>query len=360
MQVNNPTEISKYYKALVERDPGFIGIFFVGVKTTGVFCISTCRARKPKPENVEFFTELKEALKFGYRPCKICQPTTTSSQIPEDISGAMEFLKKQPDQKISDYHLLKSGIRPEKVRRWFKQHYGITFQSYQRMIRINNAYNELRQGINNVTSSAFDSGYESLSGFGYSFKKIMGNTPSGSKAITVVLVNRFTTPLGPMYACSTPEGICLLEFTDRRMLETEFEDLQKRLKAKIIIGENEHLNQLKRELQEYFDGKRQIFEVKLATPGSDFQQAAWKALQKIPYGHTVSYQQQSMALNVPNAVRAIASANGQNRISILIPCHRVIGKDGNLTGYGGGLDRKKWLLEHERYFLNNSVSFEGE
>lgn len=349
MQVNNRTEILKYYKALVERDPGFVGIFYVGVKTTGIFCIATCRARKPKLENVEFFTELKEALKFGYRPCKICKPTDNAFELPAEISQALSIAREQPTQKVTDYQLLKTGLQPEKIRRWFKLHYGITFQAYQRMVRINSAFQDIQKG-EKITSSAFGSGYESLSGFGYSFKKITGSSPEESKDKDLILITRFNSPLGPMYACSTNQGICLLEFTDRRMLETEFHDLQKRLNTKIISGENEHLSQLKKELQEYFEGTRKTFTVKLHTPGSIFQQSAWKALMDVPYGKTMSYREQAIALNAPTAIRAVASANGHNRICIVIPCHRLIGSDGSLTGYGGGLERKRWLLDHERKF----------
>lgn len=347
MQVTNQKEIKKFYKALVEKDPNYIGIFFVGVKTTGIFCIPTCRARKPKLENVDFFTDMKEALKFGYRPCKICKPTENAYQPPKEILKALNLIKENPNQKIRDYQLRESELQPEKIRRWFKKHYGITFQAYQRMIRINTAFNQL-QGGKNVTNSAFDSGYESLSGFGYSFKKVIGSSPEESKDKNMILITRLTTPLGPMYACATNEGICMLEFTDRRMLETEFKDLQKRLNAKIIAGENEHSIQIKKELKEYFDGKRKVFNVKLDTPGSDFQNSVWKILRDIPYGNTRSYQEQAEILNKPKAVRAVGSANGQNKISIVIPCHRVIGKDGSLTGYGGGLERKKWLLDFER------------
>ncbi|MCF8240563.1 MAG: methylated-DNA--[protein]-cysteine S-methyltransferase [Melioribacteraceae bacterium] len=351
MQITNRSEIQKYYTALLERDSNFIGTFFVGVKTTGVFCIPTCRARKPKLENVEFFTEVKDVLRNGYRPCKICKPTQNAYQPPADVSQALNMVKSKPKEKINDYQLRKSGMSPEKIRRWFKQHYGITFQAYQRMLRINTAFQELQNG-NKVIDSAYESGYESLSGFNYTFKKMLGNSPNQIKNKNIILITRLTTPLGPMYACATNKGICLLEFTDRRMLETEFHDLQNKLNATIIAGENEHLIKLKKELAEYFDGARKEFTVQLQTPGSDFQQLVWNGLHNIEYGKTSSYQQQAESLKKPNAVRAVASANGQNRISIVIPCHRVIGKNGNLTGYGGGLERKKWLLEHEKKFSN--------
>lgn len=347
MIVENKIDIDRYYKALVERDESYLGSFYVGVKTTGIFCVSICRARKPKRENVEFFTDVNTVLKHGYRPCKVCKPTENAYQPPATVIQAIELLKQHPKEKISDYMLREAGLRPEKIRRWFKKHYGLTFQAYQRMIRLNTAYQELKNG-NSVTNTAFDSGYESLSGFSYTFKKLVGSSPDQANNQNIILITRMTTPLGPMYACATEKGICLLEFTDRRMLETEFKDLQKRLKANIIAGENAYLTQLKKELQEYFEGKRQTFTVPLHTPGTDFQNTVWSALQSIPYGSTRSYTQQAIHIGNPKAVRAVASANGHNRIAIVIPCHRVIGSDGNLRGYAGGLERKRWLLEHER------------
>lgn len=346
MLITNRKDINKYYRALVDKDEQFIGSFFVGVKTTGIFCIATCTARKPKLENVEFYTEAKELLQNGYRPCKVCKPTEYAHQPPAEVKRAMALLKERPDQKIRDYELREQGLSPENIRRWFNKHHGMTFQAYQRMVRINTAFQALKKG-ESVTASAYDSGYESLSGFGYTFKKMVGSAPDESKDKAIILITRLTTPLGPMYACATDRGICLLEFTDRRMLETEFHDLQKRLNAIILAGENKPIQQLKNELAEYFSGHRTQFDVPLHFPGTPFQQSVWRELLRIPYGATRSYQQQAEILGKPKAVRAVASANGHNRIAIIIPCHRVIGKDGSLTGYSGGLERKRWLLEHE-------------
>jgi AraC family transcriptional regulator, regulatory protein of adaptative response / methylated-DNA-[protein]-cysteine methyltransferase len=339
--------IDKYYTALLERKESFVGIFFVGVKTTSVFCIATCRARKPKLENVEFYTSFKEALDNGYRPCKICKPTENANEAPAQVEYAIKLVKENPKEKITDYRLREQNISPEVIRRWFNKNYGMTFQAYQRMYRINNAYQELKKG-KNATHTAFDTGYESLSGFGYTFKKIIGKSPKGSSNKNVILISRLTTPIGPMFVCATENGICLLEFVDRRMLETEFKDLQRLLNATIISSENEHIKQAKKEIEEYFDGKRKTFNVKLETPGTDFQNSVWNCLKEIDYGTTTTYQNQAKKINNPKAVRAVASANGFNRISIIIPCHRVIGKDGKMTGYGGGIERKKWLIEHER------------
>lgn len=347
MLITENKKIEIYYKALIERDQSFVGIFFVGVKTTSIFCIATCRARKPKLENVAFYTSFKEALDNGYRPCKICKPTGNANEAPEQVELAITLVKENPKEKITDDQLRKKNISPEVIRRWFNKNYGMTFQAYQRMYRINNAYQELKKG-KNTTHTAFDTGYESLSGFGYTFKKIIGKSPQKSTNKNIILISRLTTPLGPMFVCATDKGICLLEFVDRHILEKEFKDLQKLLNAKIITGENEYIKQTKKEIAEYFDGKRQTFEIQLETPGTSFQNSVWNNLQEIKYGKTSTYQQQAEKINNQKAVRAVASANGSNRIAIIIPCHRVIGKNGKMTGYSGGVERKKWLIEHER------------
>tara|TARA_R110002073_G_scaffold68128_3_gene169237 strand:- start:23019 stop:24074 length:1056 start_codon:yes stop_codon:yes gene_type:complete len=334
------------YRIILEKDVSYEGIFFTAVKTTGIFCRPSCTARKPKSENVTFYNTVEEALLNGYRPCKVCRPMTPAEETPAYITQILQELADNPFEKIKDHHLRQRNIEPNRLRRWFKTHYGMTFQTYQRLLRINTAYEKITKG-ESVTHTAYDVGFESLSGFNSSYQTILGQSPTAPPK-NIITITRFTTPLGPMFACATSRGLCLLEFTNRRMLESEFKDLCKRLNAVILPGKNLHLNQTQQEITEYFAGKRKTFTVALDTPGTTFQNSVWNLLQTIPYGETRSYQQQAERLGKPTAVRAVASANGYNRISIIIPCHRVIGKDGNLTGYGGGLERKKWLLNFEK------------
>ncbi len=346
MQITNETKKEEYYKALVERDASYLGSFIVGVKTTGIFCIATCRARKPKYENVEFYDGVATALHHGFRPCKICKPTENIFDTPSYVTEAMDLIKSDPKQKVKDYMLRKAGIAPEKLRRWFNKNYGITYHAYQRMYRMNIAYQELQSGKSQA-DVAYDQGYESLSGFGYTYKNALSQNPSDQSTKNFIYLQRFSTPLGPMYAACTEKGICLLEFTDRRMLESEFADLQKRLKAQVIVKSHRHIKHCIKELNAYFSDTLQIFSVPLDTPGTVFQNTVWEALRKIPFGQTRSYQDQAKYIGNEKANRAVAKANGMNRIAIIIPCHRVIGSDGALTGYGGGLARKEWLLRHE-------------
>ncbi len=332
----------------IKRDSMHDGVFVTGVNTTGVFCKPSCRARKPKAENVIFYDTPEEAIKNGFRPCKICKPMDLDGEAPDYVKNIISELQDNPYLKIKDYDLRQRNIEPNKIRRWFKSNHNMTFQAYQRMLRINKAYNRIKGG-NSVTETAFGVGYDSLSGFNDSWKSIFGKAPKDSKDKIIINIVRFSTKIGPMFACATEKGICLLEFTDRRMLETEFKDLRKRLDAVILPGENKYLDLVQTQVGEYMDGRRKYFDIPLIAPGTEFQKSVWKILQEIPYGETWSYKDQAIKMGRPRAVRAVATANGYNRIAFIIPCHRVIGSDGSLTGYGGGLGRKKWLLELEKF-----------
>ncbi|MEI6614525.1 MAG: methylated-DNA--[protein]-cysteine S-methyltransferase [Chrysiogenales bacterium] len=177
-----------------------------------------------------------------------------------------------------------------------------------------------------------------------------GRFPLGVNIIdgSIIILALIATPLGPMVAGAVADGICLLEFADKSMPETQFARLKKAFHALLLPGQNAHLDTLRRELDLYFQGSLREFKVPLIMAGSEFQKKAWRALQTIPYGQTRSYKQQAIMIGKPKAVRAVGRANGSNRISIIIPCHRVIGENSQLTGYGGGLWRKRFLIDLEQ------------
>jgi AraC family transcriptional regulator of adaptative response/methylated-DNA-[protein]-cysteine methyltransferase len=337
------------YTALLQRDSTFEGIFVVGVKTTGVFCRPTCRARMPKRENVEFFGSAQEALLHGYRPCKICTPLEQKGAAPVWLRPLLDEINGLPFVKLRDSHLRERGLDPSRVRYWFKKQHGMTFQEYLRMLRIGQAFGRIKHG-EKVVNTAFESGYRSLSGFTDSFRKTADFSPSQSPDNHLIPTTRILTPLGPMLAGATDDGICLLEFIDRRMLETQLHRLRKLLNAKLVPGFHKHFDPLSKQLEEYFVGKRKEFDIPLVLPGTPFQKKVWAGLQMIPFGSTRSYKEQAQAIGSPTAIRAVAKANGGNRITILIPCHRVIGANGELVGYGGGLSRKQYLLKLESGF----------
>src|SRR5919199_4244624 len=177
----------------------------------------------------------------------------------------------------------------------------------------------------------------------------MPNEPSMSRppAADYVTVTGIESPVGTLLAGATDDGVCLLEFGDRRILDAQLESVRVRL-GRVLPGRHRYLDQLRGELAEYFAGDRREFTVPLVYPGTPFQVRVWDALRQIPYGETYSYEKLAWAVGAPGAQRAVGHANGQNRLAILIPCHRVVNKDGGLGGYGGGLKRKQQLLELER------------
>lgn len=338
------------YQASYEKNSDFEGVFWMAVKTTGIFCRPTCTARKPKPENVEFFDNTKDAIQKGYRPCKVCKPLVNPDETPLDIRKLLIELSENPGLKVKDVDLVERGLQPATVKRWFLKYHGMTFHAFQRMYRINSAFKKLQQG-DTIMDVALDNGFESLSGFNESFKNVFGVSPKNSKMEKIVDLKRIETPLGTIIACANENGICMLEFSDRKALPTELKEISKHFDANIVQGENPHFKTLEKELEEYFEGKLKDFTVPLAPVGTDFQKKVWEILRTIPYGTTRSYQQQADILGIPKAVRAVANANGLNKISIIIPCHRVIGTNGTLTGYGGGIWRKQKLLELEKAIL---------
>jgi AraC family transcriptional regulator of adaptative response/methylated-DNA-[protein]-cysteine methyltransferase len=334
------------YNALLNKDSSFDGIFIVAVKTTGIFCRPTCTARKPKQKNVEYFPSCRDALHHGYRPCKICRPLSHTGDTPGWLKPLIDELDADPSLRLKDFDLRERGLEPNRVRRWFKKHHDMTFQEYSRSIKIGGAFGRIKHG-EKVIDAAFESGYESLSGFTESFKKATGFSPNKSRFSRVILITRIPTPLGPMLAGADEDGISLFEFIDRKMLPTQLARLSKYLRADLIPGSSPHFDTLDRQMKEYFSGTRTEFTLPLVLAGTPFQKQVWAELQRIPYGGTRSYKEQAAALGNPKAVRAVARANGDNKIAIIIPCHRVIGASGELVGYGGGLERKRFLLDLE-------------
>jgi len=250
-----------YYSAFIERNKEYDGIFYVGVKTTGVFCHTSCPAKKPKFENCEFFSSAKEALLASYRPCKRCKPLLPPGQQSESIKKLIEAIEENPEK------------------RWKDQDF---------------------------------------------------------KA------------LGPMISIVEKIYLYLLEFVDRRGLEKEIERLRRRLKVGIVPGQTEITEQIKAELSDYFSGTSYIFHTPCYFLESAFEKSVWNALKLIPPGQTCSYITVARKIGRPNAFRAVANANGKNQLAIIVPCHRVINENGELGDYGGGLNRKQWLITHEK------------
>lgn len=341
------------YKALLRRSTAFEGIFFVGVRTTGIFCRPTCPAKKPRLENVEFFASPQEALYAGYRPCSRCHPMDHEKRLPQLVLQLREAVEKAPTGRLKDSELRAMGIDPSTARRQFLRYYGMTFHAYHRARRMGLALHEVRNG-EAVVGAQLNHGFESSSGFWEAFKRVFGTPPSKAEQVNCLFARWIETSLGAMLVLANKDGLHLLEFVDRRGLEKEILTLRKRLKCAVVPGTNPHLERIERELKAYFGGSSTRFSVPLVMTGSEFERRVWKFLQTIPSGKTWSYAQLAKKLGNANATRAIGRATGRNCLALVIPCHRVIRADGTLCGYGGGIWRKQWLLNHEREVLEQS------
>jgi AraC family transcriptional regulator of adaptative response/methylated-DNA-[protein]-cysteine methyltransferase len=268
---------------------------------------------------------------------------------PRLIERLRTEVERAPDGRLTDKELAAMAIDPSTARRQFKRHYGMTFQAYHRARRMGLALREVQKGAR-VDEARNGSGFESESGFREAFTRIFGEPPTTAKTRRGLFAQRIETPLGAMIAVADDKGLRLLEFIDRRATERELSTLRKRLRTNLVPGEHRHLTATRQQLDNYFSGKQLEFDIPLAPVGSDFQLRAWEILRSIPVGETRSYSWMAKQLGDENARRAVGRANGTNMICIVIPCHRVIRADGTLCGYGGGLWRKKWLLDHEQRF----------
>src|SRR5689334_14142035 len=340
--------VPEMQRAWMKGDAGYDGIFYLGVRTTGIFCKPSCRPpRRPLPKNVEYFKSVREASFAGYRPCKRCKPLEANGATPLWMQRLLAKIERSPHERIRNTQLRAMGIEPARARRHFQKRFGMSFQAYARARRLGRAFEQIKKG-HPMDDVAVGQGYESHSGFREAFSRTFGQSPGAAREADCLLVTWIESPLGPLLAAADSKNVVLLEFTERRMLEAQFDTLRRRFKVAIVPGENTLLLQLKRELEEYFGGVRKRFTVPLNYPGTPFQQKVWNELLKIPYGETRSYEDIARAVGSSSAVRAVGQTNGLNRICVVIPCHRVVNKDGKLGGYGGGLWRKQALLTLEQ------------
>jgi AraC family transcriptional regulator, regulatory protein of adaptative response / methylated-DNA-[protein]-cysteine methyltransferase len=339
--------LPEMHQALESRDASYDGIFFIAVKTTRIFCRPSCASKPTLRKNREFFATAREAIFSGYRPCKRCRPMHTNGRPPEWVEKLLKEVEANPAARLTEGELRARNVDPARLRRYFLKNYGMTFNAYCRGRRMSKAIEQIRGGAG-LDEVALGNGYDSHSGFREAFARTFGQSPGRSRDADCIVTSWLESPLGPLVMGATDKGICLLEFSDRRMLETQFTTLRNRFKCAVVPGHHEHLEQLEEELARYLGGKLTQFTVHLVYPGTPFQERVWSSLLKIPYGETCSYEDLAREVGSPSAHRAVGTANGMNRIAIVIPCHRVVNKGGKLGGYGGGLWRKQYLLDLER------------
>ena len=320
---------------------------FVANTTSGTFCQPACSIAPAPDSGAPGFETSRDALAAGFRPCKNCSPLTAGLADPPWLADLTAKVESDPARRWHDRDLEKLGLDPSEVRRWFIANHGFTFHAYSRLRRLGQALRQIQHG-EPVSRAVVAHGYDSESGFRESFAQVFGDPPSAVDRESSIWINRVVTPLGSMIMGVSDQGLCLLEFAERRMLDTQLKRLRQRMGRVFLPGDHPVMQTVKTELDAYFDGSLRQFSVPLQAPGTEFQEAVWNALLKIPYGETTTYGHIAAKIGHGDAVRAVGRANGDNRVAIIIPCHRVVGSDGELTGYGGGLWRKEYLIAMEQ------------
>ncbi|MDH3422796.1 MAG: helix-turn-helix domain-containing protein, partial [Gemmatimonadota bacterium] len=268
-------------QAFLNRDSTYDGVFFTGVHTTGIFCRPTCPARKPRPDNISFFAAASEALSAGFRPCLRCRPLERQGSVPTWLRPLLDDVDADPARRWTDQDMRARGLNPERVRRWFKKHHGMTFHSYSRARRLGAALGSVQKG-SGVSRAAFEVGYDSLSGFQEAFRRYFGAAPTSVGGEQVARVSRITTPLGPMLVAVTSDAVCLLEFTDRRGLPGQVKRIAERIGLVFTPGSTDLTHEVERQVEEYFEGRRTRFDFATQTAGTEFQQEVWEALTRVP------------------------------------------------------------------------------
>jgi AraC family transcriptional regulator, regulatory protein of adaptative response / methylated-DNA-[protein]-cysteine methyltransferase len=330
------------FAAFDRRDRSLDGRFVGAVKTTGIYCKPSCPARRPLRGNVEFFATAAEARAAGYRACKRCLPDDVGRDA-DGVARALVLIAASDERVSLEAMAAAAGYAPHHFHRVFKRAMSVTPAAYVRGERAKRA--EVALAANGrVTDAIYDAGYSGPSRFYAESKGRLGMTPSawknGGAGVTIRWAVVDTT-LGKMLLAATEKGICCLSFDEGES------DLRRRFpKADIQLGDAE-FDALAKAAVAAVDHPAQMPSLPLDVQGTAFQQAVWAELQRIPPGETRTYAQIAAAVGKPNAVRAAGSANGQNRVAVLIPCHRVIRTDGSLGGYAYGLERKAKLLALE-------------
>ena len=330
------------WAAFMRRDRSWDGQVIGAVKTTGIYCKPSCPAKRPKREHVQFFASAEEARAAGFRPCLRCRPDEVGRDR-EAVTKAVKIIEQAEGAPSLEELADAVGYAPHHFQRLFKRDLGVSPAEYARGLRTQRAQGALKEN-GRVTDAIYDAGYSSPSGFYSDAKERMGMTPSawrdGGRGETIRWTT-FDSPLGPMLIAATSKGICRLTFDDSEA------SLKRLFPNATVVEDGGGLRELVEGALTAIERPAAAPELPIDVAGTAFQEAVWRELRKIPRGETRSYAEIAAAIGQPKAVRAVGTANGDNHVAVLIPCHRVIRSDGTLGGYAGGLDRKRQLLDAE-------------
>jgi AraC family transcriptional regulator, regulatory protein of adaptative response / methylated-DNA-[protein]-cysteine methyltransferase len=341
------TDQDELWRAVLARDRSADGKFVYAVKSTGVYCRPSCPSRRPKRESVQFFEKPADAKRLGYRSCLRCLPDQPDPQS-KWIAECCRLLERDLDRSVSLAELAaQAGISAFHLQRTFKQHLGVTPREYQDALRMRRVKQGLTKG-SSITDAIYDAGFNSVSRFYEKAGEHFGMSPFTYKrggSGQAIRYTVFPCALGRAMIGTTDQGVCSVAFGD------DEPDLERSLRGQfaqaLIVRDDAGLQNHAEVLKGYLEGHRMSFDLPMDIRATAFQERVWRLLAAIPYGETRTYSQIAEQLGQPTAARAVATACASNALAVLIPCHRVVGKNGTLSGYRWGIDRKRKLLETE-------------
>jgi len=334
------------WQAVLQRDAAADGRFVYAVRTTGIYCRVTCASRRPRQENVEFFSTTEAARRAGYRACERCRPDAPAADA-EVVARACRLLHEDAECSAADV-AKQVGISQARLTRAFKNVLGVSVKQYAMAQRLQRFRGGLQTSKSKITDAMYAAGFSSSSRLYESAPSKLGMTPTKYKRGGVGELIRYTTAdssLGRMLVAATTKGICAIAFGDSEGAMVR--DLQQRFAKAEIARDESSLEEAVRVVTEKLREPARAFALPLDLRATAFQQRVWNALKKIPVGETRSYAAVAKSLGRPTAARAVARACAGNPVAVVVPCHRVVAGDGSMAGYRWGVARKKKLLAQE-------------
>ncbi len=355
---NEPTlpDEETCWQAVQQRDAAYNGQFYFGVRSTRIYCKPGCPARRPRREQVLFFNSCEQAEAAGFRPCKRCRPRQAADPQVTLVARACRLIETAGEPLSLQELGRQLGVSPYHLQRRFKALTGVTPRQYAASWRIQQFKAQVRQG-RAVSEALYEAGFGSNSRLYEGAADQLGMTPAAYRRggrgmrIDYTIVD---SPLGRLLVAATEQGICALGLSEA---DAELEDfLRTEYPAAELAGDGAYLKEWVQALLDYLEGERPHLDLPLDVQATAFQRRVWEELRRIPYGETRTYTQVAEAIGRPRAVRAVGRACATNPVSLVIPCHRVVGTNGSLTGYRWGLSRKQALQATERRHKEQDAS----
>ncbi|WP_255988652.1 bifunctional DNA-binding transcriptional regulator/O6-methylguanine-DNA methyltransferase Ada [Chitinolyticbacter albus] len=335
------------WAAVLARDAQYDGCFVYAVRSTGVYCKPSCKARTPRPENVSFHANCAAAEAAGYRACKRCRPNESQPRHAEAVTAACRLIEAAETPPPLAELAAQVGLSPHHLHRVFKAVTGVTPRDYATALRAERVRARLATGVA-VTDAVFDAGYNAGSRFYDEAGQVLGMQPSAYRRGGVGSTIRFAVAqcsLGALLVAQSERGLCAISLGDDAAALVR--ELQDRFARAELVGGDAQFEQVVAQVVGFVETPRLGLALPLDIRGTAFQQRVWQALREIPPGQTASYSDIAERIGAPSAVRAVAGACAANTLAVAIPCHRVVRLDGDLSGYRWGVARKRALLERE-------------